>query len=81
MFVPCKYLKILLVTTHYSMERSYINQLIMLITLKKFGQVATIVYIKLPTSNSFYGMSFILTIYFKIFNVVEICNLHRYQKV
>lgn len=81
MFVPCKYLEILLVATHYSMERSYINQLIMLITLKKFGRVATVAYIRLPTSNSFYGMPFILTIYFKILDVVEICNLHRYRKV
>lgn len=81
MFVPCKYLKILLVATHYSMERSYINQLIMFITLKKIGLIATIGYIRLPPSNSLYGMSFVLTIYSKVLGVVDFCNLHQPPKV
>jgi hypothetical protein len=80
MFVPCKYLKILLVATHYSLERSYINQLIMFITLRKNGLIVTTAYIKLPTFNSLYGMSFILTIYSKVFGV-DFYNLHQPPRV
>lgn len=81
MFVPCKYLKNILVSTHYSMERSYINQLIVFITLKKIGLIATVGYIGLPTFNSLYDMSFILTIYSKVIGVVDFCNLHQPPKV
>jgi hypothetical protein len=49
--------------------------------IKKNGLIVTIIYIKLPTSNSLYGMFFISTIYSKVFGVVNFCNLHQLPKV